>query len=370
MSMGLLGRIITSTNFGEEDDRIKRNAEYYEIIKRDRKHWCVLTDMAKDRFGSRFLQGRLENGGYDDIQFIIGALTPQIKKLMVDSFGNHLVQKMFLKCTEAQIGEIVDILTNNGHELINICQDCNGSISVQKLLDSLTSGQQITKIVDVLSKGAVKLTKDPNGHLVIQQCWKTFSNEENKVLFRALAENCVDIARDRDGCCVLQSLILKADEHLRAQIVGEITQNALVLAHDSYGNYVVQFVVGQKIKEATRSLVRNLKGQFETLSTNRFCCYLVVKFLKESDDEFVIKFIIDELVNKSNILMLLQDQYANIVIQSALDVAEEVSMFYLIVSVIKMHHQSLHNHPFGKEVVLHMNQLIRDKQGDQHDRQF
>ncbi|MCL7023193.1 hypothetical protein MKW94_012056 [Papaver nudicaule] len=190
------------------------------------------------------------------------------------------------------------------------------------------------------------------------------------VLFRALAENCVDIARDRDGCCVLQSLILKADEHLRAQIVGEITQNALVLANDSYGNYVVQFVVGQKIKEATRSLVRNLKGQFETLSTNRFCCYLVVKFLKESDDEFVIKFIIDELVNKSNILMLLQDQYANIVIQSALDVAEEVSMFNLIVSVIKMHHQSLHNHPFGKEVVLHMNQLIRDKQGDQHDRQF
>ncbi|MCL7043216.1 hypothetical protein MKW94_027463 [Papaver nudicaule] len=237
---------------------IRRNAEYYEMIKRDRKHWHLLVDMAKDRFGKKFISGRLENGGDEDIQFIIGALTSHIKKLMVDSFGNLLVQKMFLKCMEGQIGETVNILTNNGHELINICLDTHGSKSVQKLLDSLTSGQQITKVMNVLTKGTVELTKDPNGHHVIQQCLKTFSNEENKHLFRALAKNCVDIARDQNGYCVFQSFILKTDKHLRAQFVGEITQNALVLAQDPYGNYVVQYVVGQKIKEATRSLAKNL----------------------------------------------------------------------------------------------------------------
>ncbi|MCL7037527.1 hypothetical protein MKW94_023502, partial [Papaver nudicaule] len=135
-------------------------------------------------------------------------------------------------------------------------------------------------------------------------------------------------------------------------------------------NYVVQYVVGQKIKEATRSLAKNLQGHFENLSTNKFSSHLVEKFLKESDDEFVIKFIIDELVNKSNILMLLQDQYANFVIQSALDVAEEVSMFNLIVSVIEKNYQSLRNHPYGKRVVLHMNQLMREKQRGHHHYQF
>ncbi|KAI3896048.1 hypothetical protein MKX03_031992 [Papaver bracteatum] len=160
-----------------------------------------------------------------------------------------------------------------------------------------------------------------------QQCLKTFSNEENK------------------------QFILKIDEHLRDHFVGEITQNALVLAQDPYGNYVVQYVVGQKIKETTRAFVKNLKGHFETLSTNKFSSHLVEKFLKESDDEFVIKFIIDELIHKSNTLMLLQDQYGNFVIQSAVNVAK-VSMFNLIVNVIEMHYQSLRNHPYGKCVVL------------------
>ncbi|RZC66989.1 hypothetical protein C5167_010679 [Papaver somniferum] len=362
----VLSSTLISTNVEEEEDRTRRNAECFENIKWNQQNWSLLIDMAKDQNGSKFIQGKLETGSYQDIQFIITVLTTDIKKLVVNSAGNFLVQKMFLKCTEAQIGEIVNILTNNGHELINICLDDHGTRSVQKLLESLTSEQHITKVLNVLSKGTVELTKDTNGHHVIQRCLKTFSNEENKHLFRALARHCVDIARDRNGCCVLQQFILKIDEHLRDHFVGEITQNALVLAQDPYGNYVVQYVVGQKIKETTRALVKNLKGHFETLSTNKFSSHLVEKFLKESDDEFVIKFIIDELINKSNILMLLQDQYANFVMQSALDVAKEVSMFNLIVNVIEMHYQSLRNHPYGKRVVLHMNQLIRDQQYNHH----
>ncbi|KAI3875964.1 hypothetical protein MKX03_026200 [Papaver bracteatum] len=357
---------LISTSVEEEEDRTRRNAECFERIKWNQQNWSLLIDMAKDQNGSKFIQGKLESGSYQDIQLIINVLTTDIKKLVVNSAGNFLVQKMFLKCTEAQIGEIVNILTNSGHELINICLDDHGTRSVQKLLESLTSGQHITKVLNVLSKGTVELTKDTNGHHVIQQCLKTFSNEENKHLFRALARHCVDIARDRNGCCVLQQFILKIDEHLRDHFVGEITQNALVLAQDPYGNYVVQYVVGQKIKETTRALVKNLKGHFETLSTNKFSSHLVEKFLKESDDEFVIKSIIDELINKSNTLMLLQDQYANFVMQSALDVAKEVSMFNLIVNVIEMHYQSLRNHPYGKRVVLHMNQLIRDQQYNHH----
>ncbi|KAI3922375.1 hypothetical protein MKX01_006064 [Papaver californicum] len=357
---------VISTNSDEEEDRTRRNAECFERIKWNPQNWGLLIDMAKDQNGSKFIQGKLEDGSYQDIQFIIGVLTTDIKKLVVNSAGNFLVQKMFLKCTEEQIGEIVNILTNNGHELINICLDDHGTRSLQKLLESLTSGQQITKVMNVLSKGTVELTKDTNGHHVIQQCLKTFSNEENKHLFHALARHCVDIARDRNGCCVLQQFILKIDEHLRHHFVGEIIQNALVLAQDPYGNYVVQYVVGQKIKETTRALVKNLKGHFETLSTNKFSSHLVEKFLNESDDEFVIKFIINELINKSNTLMLLQDQYANFVIQSALNVAKEVSMFNLIVNVIEMHYQSLRNHPYGKRVILHMNQLIREQQYNHH----
>lgn len=122
----VLSSTLISTNVEEEEDRTRRNAECFEKIKWNQQKWSLLIDMAKDQNGSKFIQGKLETGSYQDIQFIITVLTTDIKKLVVNSAGNFLVQKMFLKCTEAQIGEIVNILTNNGHELINICLDDHG----------------------------------------------------------------------------------------------------------------------------------------------------------------------------------------------------------------------------------------------------
>lgn len=54
--------------------------------------------------------------------------------------------------------------------------------AIQKLLESLTSVLQISMFMKALRPGVVELTKNANGHHVIQFCLKNFSRKDNEVI--------------------------------------------------------------------------------------------------------------------------------------------------------------------------------------------
>lgn len=53
---------------------------------------------------------------------------------------------------------------------------------VQKLMENLSSPQQVSLLMAVLSPTAVTLANDQNGHHVIQYCVTHFSTEDNMVV--------------------------------------------------------------------------------------------------------------------------------------------------------------------------------------------
>lgn len=59
---------------------------------------------------------------------------------------------------------------------------CGRTRAIQKLLESLTSGLQISIVMKALSAGVIALTKSTNGHHVIQFCLKNFSEKDNEVI--------------------------------------------------------------------------------------------------------------------------------------------------------------------------------------------
>lgn len=54
-------------------------------------------------------------------------------------------------------------------------------------------------------------------------------------LFEAAITNCVELATDRHGCCVLQKCLSQSDGGQRHRLIYEITCNALVLSQDPFG---------------------------------------------------------------------------------------------------------------------------------------
>lgn len=121
--------------------------------------------------------------------------------MTTDPFGNYMVQKLI----EVASGESRRMI------LARICVDavstaCNmhGTRTIQKAVECLSDATEVQMFTDALRDSVASMVKDVNGNHVIQKCLSTFTSEQKQFIFDVIAEQCVDIATHRHGCCVMQ----------------------------------------------------------------------------------------------------------------------------------------------------------------------
>ncbi|KAH6793553.1 hypothetical protein C2S52_004030 [Perilla frutescens var. hirtella] len=306
--------------------------------------------VSKDQHGCRFLQTKFEEGKPEEIQMIFVEVKDHICELMVDQFGNYLVQKFLAACNQEQMTQLLLLVINDEDRFKDICVDSHGTRSVQKLLEFLTTAEQRSRVISVLRRITVPLTKSMNGHHVIQYCLKNFSVEDNKHILNVVADNCMEIALDKSGCCVLQQCVEHAIGEPRDRLISEITSNAIILSEHPYGNYVVQYILGLKIGQATADIIRQLSGNFVSLSMSKYGSNVVEKFLKDEPEENQVLPIIEEIIHSPNFLRVLQDPFGNYVAQSALKASKGV-IRNAMANLIIENYSNLHSHPHGKRVL-------------------
>ncbi|KAF9619597.1 hypothetical protein IFM89_007918 [Coptis chinensis] len=328
--------------------RINNNSQFHQLMNQTKFTSLEelrgrMASVAKDQHGGRFLQKKIEGGRKEDIDLIFSEIKDHLGVLMVDQFGNYLVQKLLDACNGEQRNDIVIALTRRENVLVKICCDMHGTRAVQKLLERLTSENQQARIVSALTPGTYDLITDTNGHHVIQYCVKHFPNE---------------LKKDRSGCCVLQLCVEHSHGEIKERLVAEITRNAALLAEDPYGNYVVQYLLGLKIPQYTAKLLRELEGSFVRLSMQKFSSNVVERCLKESNEDQATQ-IVKEMANSPDVLKLLQDAFGNYVVQSALTVSFKTPVFFVMVDLVKMHDLSLRSHPYGKRILARVDQLTK-----------
>ncbi|KAL5779680.1 hypothetical protein ACOSQ2_010417 [Xanthoceras sorbifolium] len=276
---------------------------------------CIYS-MAKDQNGCRFLQRVFDEGTYLDVQIIFNEVIGHVVELMMEQFGNYLVQKLLTVCSEEQRMQILLMVTKEPGQLVRICLNTYGTRVVQKLIETLKTRQQISLVKAALRPGFLDLIKDLNGNHVLQRCLQCLSNEDNEFIFDAAAKFCVDIATHRHGCCVLQRCIAHSIGEHRDKLITEISTNGLHLAQDPFGNYVVQYIIELKIPSVIANLHSQFEGHYVHLSRQKFSSHVVEKCLRnfgESRSQ-----VVHELLSVPHFEQLLQDPFANYVIQSAL----------------------------------------------------
>eukprot|EP01018_Ginkgo_biloba_P035042 Gb_33608 [translate_table: standard] len=309
--------------------------------------------IAKDQHGCRFLQRKFDEGSLQEVHKIFMEIIDHIIELMTDPFGNYLVQKLLEVCNEDQRMQILLAVTGKPGELVNISLNMHGTRAVQKLIETLKTPEQISLVISSLEPGVVTLIKDLNGNHVVQRCLQRLSNEDSQFLFDAAAKHCVEIATHRHGCCVLQRCVDYSSGAQQQCLVAEIAANGLVLSQDAFGNYVVQYILDLEIPWATENVIAQLEGNYAHLSMQKFSSNVVEKCLKLSGEENRTT-IIRELINSSRLGQLLQDPYANYVVQSALAVSKG-SVHAALVEAIRPHLPALRSSPFGKRILSRTN---------------
>jgi len=82
--------------------------------------------LAKDQNGCRFLQRMVDEGTSEDAQIVFNGVIDDVVELMMDPFGNYLVQKLIDVCAEDQRLEIVSMLTREPGQLLKTSFNTHG----------------------------------------------------------------------------------------------------------------------------------------------------------------------------------------------------------------------------------------------------
>ncbi|KAJ0241509.1 putative pumilio 7 [Hirschfeldia incana] len=302
--------------------------------------------MAKDQHGCRFLQRIFDEGTPIDAMIIFNEVIAHVVELMMDPFGNYLMQKLLDVCTEEQRTQIVLVATAEPGQLIRISLNAYGTRVVQRLVETIRTGKQVSMVKSALRPGFLDLIKDLNGNHVIQRCLQCLGTEDNKFIFDAATKFCTEIATHRHGCCVLQKCIAYSMRQQREKLIAEISRNSLLLAQDPFGNYAVQFVIELRIPSAVAMMLAQLKGHYIQLSMQKFSSHMVERCLMHCPESRPQ--IVRELVSVPHFDHLLQDPYANFVIQAAL-AATKGPLHASLVEVIRPH-SILRNNPYCKRI--------------------
>ena len=284
---------------------------------------------------------------------IFGEVTPHLETIMNGPFGNYLFQKLVVICSSEQRTTIVSKVSRN---LVAAAHNLHGTRSVQKLIEICQDEEQVELVCAALSEHAVQLCIDASGNHVIQKVLQHTKAPANQFVFDAVKEACKVIGTHRHGCCVLQRCLDVADTEQRAQIVAEITNNAMCLIQDPYGNYVVQYVLDNIDPVEIKDLIKTPLGNIIKLSMQKFSSNVVEKCLVKGDVDAREKYL-DELASSDAMAELVQDQYANYVIQRALSVATPQQAAALV-SAMRPHLMMLRHTSGGRRIIARIQKLF------------
>ncbi|CAI4062628.1 hypothetical protein SUVZ_07G0780 [Saccharomyces uvarum] len=246
--------------------------------------------LATDQFGCRFLQKKLETPSESNMvrDLMYEQIKPFFLDLILDPFGNYLVQKLCDYLTSEQKTLLIQTIYPN---VFQISINQYGTRSLQKIIDTVDSEVQIDLIIKGFSQEftsieqVVTLINDLNGNHVIQKCIFKFSPSKFGFIIDAIVEqnNIITISTHKHGCCVLQKLLSVCTLQQIFKISVKIVQFLPGLINDQFGNYIIQFLLD--IKELDfyllAELFNRLSNELCQLSCLKFSSNVVEKFIKK-----------------------------------------------------------------------------------------
>ncbi|KAJ0975060.1 hypothetical protein J5N97_017025 [Dioscorea zingiberensis] len=168
-------------------------------------------EMAKDRKFTQFLQTKLDPSSLEDVGIIFDELFNHLSELMVDPYACRVLQKLFEVCNEEQRMKIVLLITQDPRKLSEISMDASGTKTLQKLIISLGTKEQVETMKLALEPFCLKYMKNAHGYHVISQCLKSFRKEYKQFIFQTAEIHCVELAKDQSGCVILQDCLRNVD---------------------------------------------------------------------------------------------------------------------------------------------------------------
>ncbi|DAZ93606.1 TPA: hypothetical protein N0F65_003656 [Lagenidium giganteum] len=319
--------------------------------------------VSKDQNGCRLLQEQLDYEQRTDLSEVIYKESLEhLAEMMVDPFGNYLFQKLLERVKEKERLEIIQRVSSN---LVAAALNLHGTRSVQKVVEVCATSPEVVvhdeagketqrvnlpdMIVEALKDDAVRLCIDSNGNHVIQRALQYMKPEYNQFVFDAVSRECTTVGTHRHGCCVLQRCLDAASPEQKRNVIAQVEKQAMKLMQDPYGNYVVQYVLDSCTPDEALGVISKPLGHIFELSVQKFSSNVIEKCLEKAPERVRQKYV-KEITLCPKMGKMLQDQFANYVVQRALCVCTEEQCLALV-KAIRPHLVAMKNTSGGRRIM-------------------
>ncbi|XP_069893527.1 pumilio homolog 1 isoform X9 [Dipodomys merriami] len=309
-----------------------------------------IMEFSQDQHGSRFIQLKLERATAAERQLVFNEILQAAYQLMVDVFGNYVIQKFFEFGSHEQKLALAERI--RGH-VLSLALQMYGCRVIQKALEFIPSDQQ-NEMVRELDGHVLKCVKDQNGNHVVQKCIECVQPQSLQFIIDAFKGQVFALSTHPYGCRVIQRILEHCLPDQTLPILEELHQHTEQLVQDQYGNYVIQHVLEHGRPEDKSKIVAEIRGNVLVLSQHKFASNVVEKCVTHaSRTERAV--LIDEVCTMNDgphsaLYTMMKDQYANYVVQKMIDVAEP-GQRKIVMHKIRPHIATLRKYTYGKHIL-------------------
>ncbi|KAH7347749.1 armadillo-type protein [Plectosphaerella cucumerina] len=319
--------------------------------------WKYIVDKIvcnNDQQASIFLQQKLKVGTPEQKYDIVEAIIAQAYPLMVNRFGNFLVQRCFEHGTPEQVVKIAEAIRGN---TLNLSMDPFGCHVVQKAFDSVPEAYKAIMVHELLRRIPETVIHRYACHVwqkLFELRWSETPPQIMTFVNDALRGMWHEVALGETGSLVVQNIFENCLEDDKRPCIEEVLANIDIVAHGQFGNWCIQHICEHGAPADRSRAIDHVIRYAAEYSTDQFASKVVEKCLKVGGPEFLGRYLDRVCEGRPDrpripLIDIASDQYGNYLIQYILTHANTQHR-EIVAAHIRKHMVSLRGSKFGSRV--------------------
>ncbi|PVU93652.1 hypothetical protein BB561_003142 [Smittium simulii] len=329
----------SSRNFQSQIDTWRLEYDSLLSISIVNKMIDNIVEITKSEFGNFVIQKLVVNGDIKTVEKILDRIKAHIVDFSKNEYGCRVIQRL-LEFTQNRNDHQQQENNSNSNDIKN--NRINKFQSPKQHSIDLLSDKIQTVVLREIKPFLMDCIFDISGNHVVQKIICTFNPQLLGFIFKEAAENQMSISTNRFGCHVMQKLVeMHSTNTMFIPILKSINSQIPILIIDKFGNYVLQQIIkNSTAKDVNDSeVVSYVINNFVKCSKHKIASNVVELSLPLIDEKKLSKIIYlvftieDTRKSKPLLIELIQDKFANYVIQKLL-VAVKDSDFKALATLI------------------------------------
>lgn len=327
---------------------LDRNAAY---------NWQVIVDKIvyyNDQQASIFLQQKLKLAPAEQKYVIIDAIVAQAYPLMLNRFGNFLVQRCFEHGTQEHIDGIASAIRGN---VLTLSMDAFGCHVVQKAFDNVAEDVKAAMVSELLRRIPETVTHRYACHVwqkLFEIRWEGSPPAIMKYVNAALEGMWHDVALGETGSLVVQNIFENCLEEDKRPCIEEVLNKIDIISRGQWGNWVIQHMVEYGSPTDRERALSHILENAVTYSVDQFASKVVEKAIKAGGPDILNQYLARVTEGRPDrpripLIDIASDQYGNYLIQHILQHASPAHRDQ-VSAQIRKHMVSLRGSKYGQKV--------------------